>query len=277
VIGAGTYTDEINHSPLGDHRLPRQALFGQYAHEVSEDLHIDTGIRIETSDWGTVTSPVIGFRKDVTSRWSMRGSVGHAFRTPSFTELYYNSPANMGDPDLKPEEAICYEAGFDFKREGYKASVTLFDRDQIRMIDWIGATDTGPWQAENVEDVQIYGLEGALTRTYQTWNTSLTYTWTGSNGADEYISKYALRFPEHQISGEISGTIINGLTGSLSLVYKQRVDEGGYHIVSGNLSKKISDYRIFISASNVMDREYEDISGVPQPGRWVGLGVEWKP
>src|SRR5215471_18583195 len=41
----------------------------------------------------------------------LRASVSRAFRLPTYTDLYYNDPANVGNPRLKPESAWGFEAG----------------------------------------------------------------------------------------------------------------------------------------------------------------------
>lgn len=63
---------------------------------------------------------------------------------------------------------------------------------------------------------------------------------------------------------------------TLDMLYKKRVDEGDYYTVSGGLVKRFGEYEFYIKGTNLFDREYEDIPGVPQPGRWLGLGIIWK-
>ena len=39
------------------------------------------------------------------------GSVGKAFRIPTYTELYYSSIISQGNQNLKPEETLNFEMG----------------------------------------------------------------------------------------------------------------------------------------------------------------------
>ena len=49
------------------------------------------------------------------SKTSLRASVGTAFRSPSYTNLYYQGPFGMGNPDLESQTSLGWEIGIDQK------------------------------------------------------------------------------------------------------------------------------------------------------------------
>ena len=55
------------------------------------------------------------------SKAKLRATVNRAFRLPNYTDLYYHDPANIGNPNLRPEHAMNYEGGLDFIRQSIGA------------------------------------------------------------------------------------------------------------------------------------------------------------
>jgi len=277
VIGSEIIQDEITSTRLGKHIQSRQAFFSEYYTSVSSNLNFDTGVRLDNSDWGREISPTMGISYWLSSFCKLRTSIGRAFRSPSFTELYYKDPANEGNPELNPEDAISYEAGTDFvQMKNFNASVTLFDRKQRNLIDWVGETETGPWKAENIGEVRIFGVDSMIKTNLYSFETCFKYSWMGSKKYKEYISKYALRYPINQFSLEISRAIIWDIIPAVKLIYKERLNEKGYFLLNGRVSKNIQNIELFIEGTNLFDQKYEEIKGIPQPGRWLGVGVTYK-
>lgn len=277
VIGGEITQDEIKSTNLGTHNQPRQALFSEYHASLSPNMDLNCGLRLDNSDWGQELSPSAGISYWVSKLWKLRTSVGRAFRIPTFTELYYKDPVNEGNPDLKPEEAISYEAGFDFnKGNNLETSFTLFDRNQTNLIDWVGTSTTGPWKAENIGKVRIYGLDSSVKFNLYSFSTRFGYSWMGSKEYDVYFSKYALRYPTNQISLEINRNFNGNIYSSVKLLYKERLNEKGYFLLNGKISRSIQNIELFIEGTNLLDQKYEEIKGVPQAGRWFGTGINWK-
>ena len=100
-------------------------------------------------------TPGQGFRLDA------YGSVGTGQRLPTFTDLYYSGPSNVGNPGLLPESATTYEMGM--RKGGRKIQVQagLFRRTQQQMIDRVKDSLTAPWQPINLmgNNFVIQGFE----------------------------------------------------------------------------------------------------------------------
>jgi iron complex outermembrane receptor protein len=88
-------------------------------------------------------------------------SWGTGQRLPTFTDLFYSGPSNVGNPLLLPESARTIEMGL--RKTGQKIYVQagVFRRTQQQMIDRIRDTITAPWQPVNLmgDNFLIEGFE----------------------------------------------------------------------------------------------------------------------
>ena len=99
----------------------------------------------------------------ISPKLRLRGGASHAFRLPSFTELYYHDPANIGSPSLKPEQAWSSEAGAEWRPVGrILAQTTVFDRRERNDIDYVRASAGDVWRATNFRRLRVTGVEASL-------------------------------------------------------------------------------------------------------------------
>ena len=113
VLGGEGVEERIESSNLGDHDAFRSAIYADGEAYFADRFILNLGIRGDNhSTYGFELSPSARAGWKISS-FKLRSSVGRSFRAPSFTDLYYESPANMGNPDLEPEKAWSYELGAD--------------------------------------------------------------------------------------------------------------------------------------------------------------------
>jgi len=114
VLGGEGVEERIESSSLGDHDAFRSAVYADAEAYFADRFILTLGIRGDNhSTYGFELSPSASAGWKISS-FKLRSSVGRSFRAPSFTDLYYESPANMGNPDLEPEKAWSYELGADY-------------------------------------------------------------------------------------------------------------------------------------------------------------------
>ncbi|MHB8716059.1 MAG: TonB-dependent receptor plug domain-containing protein [Sulfuricaulis sp.] len=89
--------------------------YGQDEWSFAPDWTLTAGLRYDHyNDFGDTTNPRLALvwatRQDLTTKFL----VGHAFRAPTFLDLYArNNPSVIGNPDLKPVKITTYEIAFD--------------------------------------------------------------------------------------------------------------------------------------------------------------------
>ena len=77
--------------------------------------------------------------------------------------MYYSSPQNQGNADLKQEESTSYEVGFRYTRAELHAEWNIFRRENKNLIDWAFQPQDSIWQAENITKLSTLGIEALVT------------------------------------------------------------------------------------------------------------------
>ena len=114
----------------------------------------------------------------INAHLKLRASASHAFRLPTYTDLYYHDPANLGSPNLRPERAWSYETGMQWTPAArVRADVAVFHRRERDGIDYVRTSATDIWRATNVDRLQFTGVEASVDARLSTAQTvSLRYT-----------------------------------------------------------------------------------------------------
>ncbi len=279
VFGGETLGENIESTRLGEHKDNRWSLYGEYRDVFAEKLNLSTGLRIDAySRYDQVLSPSFALGYSLGPEMKLLFSFGKSYRIPSYTELYYEDPANAGNPMLSPEKALSSEFGLDCKLgEKSQLKVTFFQRLQKDGIDWGRYSSTEKWYARNIGELNFIGWENNFDFSVGILHFKAIYSYLKaiSEMPSGYQSKYALRYPEHLFSLETTFVTIFSLRTNLSGIYKKRYQESGYFLLNSRVSKKIGFTTIYLDGLNLLNTKYEEILGVPQPGCWLGIGVNW--
>ncbi len=282
-VGMGwEYGEEnINSTNLGKHRREHKSIFLDDACDITERL--SSGLSFRWDDFSSFGNNYTGsgsLRYKITDNHSLRLAVSRSIRIPSFTELYYNDPTTLGNTDLSAEKSRSYEAGYDYKREGLSCGLTFFVRRERDFIDWVKSSPSqAKWQVQNIGRSEVAGIEERLSlEINQNLNLNANYTYVDKRSNDQgLIYKYGPNYIRHLFSNEFLWKIPFG-TQSLGFTYKKKPGRDGWFLVNTRLSYNLNKYsQLFFAATNLFNVEYQEIEGMPQPGRWVeaGLRLEW--
>jgi len=173
IFGADGIWDEIDGQPE-DYLYGRQgafsaAAYAQNDHSPVPELHVTFGARFDYRHvrGGLSTrqfSPKAGVSCEVVKDLVLRGSVGHAFRNPSFAEMFLKKVGTQDyefvpNPDLKPERVNFGEAGFNWRVDDYGSvdgAVFLYRYEDIIRWQTLAA---GRYRTENLSTAKIRGGE----------------------------------------------------------------------------------------------------------------------
>ena len=222
-----------------------------------------------------IHSPGIGFYYWIINKLKLRGSYGLSYRMPSFTELYYKSPSNIGDENLKAGKNNSCEIGTDWVNKLFIFKNTLFHRREFDFIDWVKSTEKSPWYAKNINEIKFWGIENEfILFLLHDIKLIIRNSYISAITKKDYISKYGLNYTKNQTAFVFNFPLILRIHTSINVVYKVRKDHN-YALTSIYLKKDIFQYSsIFIKGKNIFNQPYEEIAGIPQPGRIFIAGVE---
>lgn len=226
-------------------------------------------------------------------------SFNTSLRMPTFTDLYYAGPTNIGNPDLNPEKSAMVEGGLKLNSEFIQGYLIGFYRNGKDIIDWVKIEQTDKWQPQNLTRLNSYGSEIQVQFNLNKWfgnnfpnKISLNYLLNNLEKEEmDFISYYVLDHLKHKFTGSINQTILRNMTVDLKAIFQDR--EGSYTgfengswsneieyepfwIFDGKVSYNWKNLNFYISVSNIFDIDYYDLGNILQPGRWTKFGISYQ-
>jgi outer membrane receptor protein involved in Fe transport len=223
-------------------------------------------------------SPTVSGGVWLTQRIKPRASASRAFRLPSYTDLYYHDPANIGSPDLRPERAWSYEGGLDWNAGGkVRGEVVVFHRREKDGIDYVRSSPTDIWRSTNFQNLHFTGVEaGVTTRLGRSQEIDLRYT--GLRGAQAVLnglqSKYVFNYPINTGIASWQATFPKGIIARTRIGALERRARDPYAVWDLYCAYPEHRLRPFVQFTNLTNTSYQEIAGVVMPGRAVVGGVE---
>lgn len=277
--GVETLHESIVSTNLGDHSRTRGAAYAAMDFRALKRFSLSIAAREEIyGSFSHALSPTVSGAVWLSQKLKLRASGSRAFRIPSYTDLYYQDPGNVGNPDLKPESAWTYEAGLDWIPSAkVRGDLTVFQRRLRDGIDYYRTSPDDIWRALNIQNLRFTGVEAALHVTpLRGQNIDFRYTWL--EGTQDTIpigaTKYTFNYPAN--SGVVSWQA--NLGGKLVLRTRvgvlDRRARDTYALWDLYAASSRGKVHPFLQFSNLANTSYQEILGVPMPGRTVIGGVE---
>jgi vitamin B12 transporter len=286
-IGGEAELEDMESSSLGDHDRGRQAVFFEHRLYPCDRLTMGVGASaVHYSSWGWKSWPGADMSIELRDGLTWFASFEKSFRVPTYTELYYVTPANQGNPDLNPEKAWTGETGLRWLTEGITADFSLFYRDSEDVIDWSRRPGETAWQATNIATVRTKGGEAGVTFYPQSFfstkwlsSVSIAYTYLDSDRDTQGMeSKYVLDYLRHQINGSVVFTWLSSLKQVIKARYGERMAGDTYTVVDTRLTYTLPKYELFLEATNLFNEDYIESGFTPMPDRWIigGIKFNWE-
>ena len=274
-LGGGGGGDWVRSTNLGDHNYGRAHAFAELQQPLRGGAIVIAGARFDTySTFGQSFNPSLSGVWQLTDRLRVRSSVARAFRVPTFTELYYHDPANLGTPDLSPEYGWSLDGGIEWTESGWTIAATPFARWDHDVIDWVRTSAAELWRSTNVRDVTSHGVEFSAMRR---WNSALVRGHVSLLGVEApsvtTLSKYVLEYARQSVGLVASTPIGRGVQGAVTLDYRHRADGQKYTLVGAKLAYTVKRAELFVDGTNLLNETYHEVAGVSMPGRWMTIGL----
>ncbi|RPI03180.1 MAG: TonB-dependent receptor [Ignavibacteriae bacterium] len=249
---------------------------------------VDVGMREDFhSQYGRQLNPAMSVGVLFAQSAKVFVTAGRSFRAPSYTELYYSNPARIGNAGLKPETGWSTELGTEwYGGAQIKFSASCFERDQQNLIDYVKFTASDAVaQAANFATAVTRGLEAALQwqrgddaepEIIRSVQVRYTYLDSRIDRGSVYSSVYSFNHPRHQLNVDGSGYLPFLLHWTTNLTHKIKMDGTAFSLVDAKVSRDLSVATVFLQGTNLLNQSYEELTGVPLPGRWIWAGIEIK-
>ncbi|HDY89609.1 MAG TPA: TonB-dependent receptor [bacterium] len=274
IIGAETEHMGITSGSLGSHSDLNNAVYGELYKRVKKSdltfsMRFDSGIRNEN-----IFSPGFGMVIPLSNRIRFKINAEQSFRSPTYTELSYKSPANIGKTSLKTEHSSIFNTGFNVTGKNKEFEISLFARKSDNDIDWVRYTGDNTWYAANHNRLIMNGVEiKSQFNIFKKWESGfnavvLNQSVKGRKGIE---SKYSLNPLGKTFTSILTGRLFSSLACTFIARYEEPMT-GGYRIpVTMRLSRNFGNVKSIFSVRNMFNEHYEEIPGLPAPGRWFNL------
>jgi len=218
-----------------------------------------------------------------------------SMRLPTFTDLYYTSPAQINNLNLTPEKAVTYLFDAGYMKNSWRLSLQTYYRAGRDIIDWVWREDMGDkWHSEQTSRLDTYGIElsggytvadGFLRRV------TLSYGYITTDRNSDIIAKGAMDYMRHKAALAVEVHFLRRMSLALTASVYDRNGSYTHYPVPGDPSlSEVRDYepyflldgrlqwekgicRLYVDATNITDSRYCDLGGIPLPGAWVTAGV----
>lgn len=281
--GAEARFEKINSSNLGNHNRNNIGLYAEFRTEKIENFQISAGSYINyNSAFGWRVYPGLDVGYSLTNNWKLYVNTGTGQRLPSFTDLHYDTPGNMGNENLLPENAWYAEGGIKYNTGKIRMNASYFYREIDNFIDWVRNDAQDPWNSQNFLKNKVKGLTFSADyrlKPSNDWNilTGISYTYLDANQTKKNnlytFSKYGLESLTHQA---IAKAMIGYKEFHFTVTerFQERLTKKGYFLTDARIAYSYQKYSLYLDASNLFNTQYIEVAMAPMPGRWYNLGIK---
>ncbi|HRP36005.1 MAG TPA: TonB-dependent receptor [Gammaproteobacteria bacterium] len=280
LLAAYEYTREVVDGTTRydqDRRSVNSVLLGWSGQFGAHSLQLN-GRYDDNSQFGDKTTGLFAYGYQITPAWGLRGSIGSAFKAPSFNDLYW---PGSGNPDLRPEVALNREVGLTWEEGAQKVDLTYFNNEVKQLIDW-APTPSGLWAPSNVGRASFEGVELAYGVSFGGYALKAGVDYLEAEDADGKRLPRRARVSGFARIDKHAGAWNWGVEWSgAGYRYEDELNTdrlGGYGLLNAYAHYQLMrDWRLEMRANNVLDKDYQRARGYRTDGANVFVGVRWAP
>ncbi|NIF05981.1 TonB-dependent receptor [Chryseobacterium sp. Tr-659] len=280
-VGVELRKEFLASSNLGNrNRFVSQVFFEHHFSLLDKKLNISPGISwANYSKEGNFFYPGLDVGYNFNPNSKVYGNIAKVHRVPTFTDLYYVSKTEQGNPDLRPENAVSSEIGYQYQNSRILAKISGFLRNSSNSIDWVKKDPSDKiWYAQNVGEIKTKGIEAEWSHRPIDWlKYTLGYTYIDSKYQETngLVSRYILDNLKHQLISKLEVKFLKNFTNEVVYRYNERVNLGSYQLLDEKLSFAKKDYSVYVLINNLTNTKYTEAFGVEMPQRWFHIGFSY--
>lgn len=278
--GAEAIHESIVSNNLGEHARSRGAVYAAFDLRGIRRFSLSLAAREEFyRRYSGEFSPTAAAGYWLSPALKARASASRAFRVPSYTDLYYSDPDNLGNPNLRPESAWTYEAGLDWVPAGrLSGEAAVFERRLRDGIDYYRTSPAALWQALNIDSLNFTGVESSLryiVARHQTLEVLYTWLMGVQNTVPFAETKYNFNYPSSSGVVAWAGSLPWQIDFRTRIGVLNRISQSPYTLWDFYAASSRGRVHPFIQIANITSTSYQEIQGVAMPGRSILGGVEF--
>jgi len=264
-----------------------ESIYVQHRWYEEEKFSLLGGIRHDSYDDGddSTTFRIAG-AYHVGDSTQLHASVASGYRRPSVVDLF-GFGGFGGNPNLKPEESIGWDAGVTFDiNDTSSLDITYFSNE----IDNLIASGPAPsFTAMNIEEARTRGVEVSYRATYfdERVQARLAYTWLQAE--NRTTNSRLARRPSHTLNGDINVKITDKFllgAGVTWVADREDFDAATFSRIDGEdymVARIYGRYQLSDNVTlngrleNLSNEQYSEVDGFPARGlgAFAGITIEW--
>ena len=177
-----------------------------------------------------------------------------------------------------------------------QSGISIYYRDSKDLIAWVKPLNSDPsdkWETQNLTNVKTKGL--SFTNTIK-FNyalidfLSIDYNYLDQESeSGDYSTKYSLNYLKHNLIFRFNHNIAKKISFNWNARYQDRngsflkydstindyigeKEFNPYWLFDAKLSWNYKPITLYAEASNIFNKEYDDIGNIKMPGRWFSAG-----
>ena len=282
-FGIETRKEALESNNLGDRERTLSGIFLEQLVNLGSKVDLRAGIYSNYNSgygWKHFPGAEIGFQASKDIRFY--SGYGVSYRIPSFTDLYYVGPTNIGNDQLTPEQAQNFEVGAKWAKSGFRAELVYFIRNTDDLIEWTRPDENTPWQPQNFNEVKFNGVEASFfyrvnpsASTVQIKEFSFSYNYINADIIQQpgIETRYALTALKNQVIGGVLVGIGKKTEWNTKMRYVERMNQDPYFVMDMRVDyNRLGKIGVFAEASNLTNTEYVEAATIQMPGRWFRAG-----
>lgn len=285
ALGLNSNYQQINSTNLGENERYNNGFFAENSLHYKK-LNASAGLYGNyNSAWGFSVLPGLDIGYAPTDHIRVYASAGSANRIPTYTDLYYKGPSNIGNSELQPERSYGLDAGIKYESAKCQVSASVFHRKVSNLIDWTKDKNASIWQPSNFG---LQTIQGAQLMTRLLFNTqepvflkelSAKYQFINSgivNTLQQTDSKYALDYFRHQTIGAATVSVYNYVMLTISARYQYRFNYHDYTLMDARVGYTGKRMNLYADVNNILNTVYHESNAQPMPSRWFNAGANFR-
>ena len=280
LLVGGDWADEsLESTNLGERDQTRTGVFAEVGVHAGR-LTGQVGARLDDrSDVDEAFfSPSASFAWAASDRVRLRAGASRAFRAPTWTDRFYEDPANVGNPNLAVERGWTVEGGIDARAGRAVVSGTLFRRSTEDLIDWARSLSDpdAKWVTRNVESATFTGLElevGGVRVGAIDLRAAATLLDLETEENAGFFSKSSLRPLTRTVAVGAATALPLGARVEALFEHRRRNDTEQGEFLDLRLMIPAAGADLYLDATNLLDDPMPDLTGFAVAGRAFRVGV----